>query len=138
MAGCARESSVPVEPSSGTPPALALSSLLGLVLEQLGAIVDYAAATVLGLDGGTLYVCAYRGPVSRETASGVRFRLADSRIHREVLRHREPIIIQDVRETTTLARLYQAFARKFPEAELDQVRGWIGIPLVANDGRLAF
>ena len=133
MADRARELPPWVEVSSRTTSALEFAPLLGLVLDQLGTVVDFNAATVLGLEGGVLRVSAYRGPISQEIAAGLEIRLQESRIHREVLQRREPVIIQDVRGATALARAYQALASKHPQAKLSQIRSWIGVPLIAED-----
>jgi signal transduction histidine kinase len=127
------ESSAAVEPSSGSAPTLALSSLLGLILDQLSTVVNYTAATVLELNGGALCVCAYRGPISQEAVAGFGFRLSESRIHREVLQRCEPVIIRDVCAETALARSYQALAIEYPEVELGRMRSWVGVPLIVND-----
>jgi signal transduction histidine kinase len=133
VASCAGGLSATVEPSSGSALTLALSSLLGLVLDQLSAVVNHTAATVLELNGEFLCVCAYRGPIAQEAAAGLRFRLAESRIHREVLQRRELIIIRDVRAETALARSYQALVAKYPDVELGCMRSWVGVPLIVND-----
>jgi len=122
-----------LEVSRRTTSTLGLAPLLGLVLDQLGTVVDYTAATVMGLEGEAMCVLAYRGPISQGTAVELEFRLQECRIHREVLQRREPVIIQDVRGETALARAYQALVSKHPQAELSHMRSWIGVPLIAKD-----
>jgi signal transduction histidine kinase len=69
-----------------------LEPLLGLILDQLKAVVDYRAAAVFGLEGDDRVVLDYRGPLPREQALGFRSPLAEEPELQEVLRGGEPWI----------------------------------------------
>src|SRR5712692_4783328 len=71
---------------------LELEPLLGLILDQLKAVVDYHAAAVFGLQGDDRIVLDYRGPLPREQALGLRSPLAEEPELQEVLRGGEPWI----------------------------------------------
>jgi signal transduction histidine kinase len=66
--------------------------LLGLILDQLKAVVDYRAAAVFGLEGDDRIVLDYRGPLPREQALGIRSPLAEEAALQDVLRGTEPWI----------------------------------------------
>jgi len=72
---------------------LELSTLLDLVLDQLKAVVDYTGASILILEGDELSVCAYRGPIAKDKALGLRFSLEEAALNRQVIQQREPLYV---------------------------------------------
>src|SRR5262249_31626084 len=71
---------------------LELEPLLGVILDQLKAVVDYRAAAIFGLKDDDRVVLDYRGPVPREQALGFHSPLAEEPELQEVLHRGEPWI----------------------------------------------
>ena len=127
------ELSTLLEVSHNVASTLELEPLLGLILDQLKAVVDYNGAAVMTLAGEVLTILAYRGPIPWEEALQLRFPLEDARINREVLRRREPVIISDVWGDTPLARAFRETAGEELETTFDYIRSWMGVPLMARE-----
>lgn len=112
---------------------LELDSLLGLILDQLGAVVDYDAASIMILENDMLEIAAYRGPIPDEKASGLRFPTHEAAANREVIRRREPLIIGDVRGETPLAVAFRDTAGDEIDGAYSYIRCWMGVPLIVKD-----
>ncbi len=112
---------------------LELEPLLGLILDQLKAVVDYSGATIFALGEEDLTVLAYRGPIPPKAVLQWRFSLERARANREVIRRREPVIISDVRDDTPLARAFQELAGEQLETTFSYIRSWMGVPLLAKE-----
>jgi len=128
-----RELSTLLEVSRNIASTLELEPLLGLVLDQLKAVVDYSGATILTLEGDDLIVLAHRGPIPQDEALQLRFPLERVPVNREVIGRREPIIILDVRDNTSLARAFRETASGRLETTFSYIRSWMGIPLMVKD-----
>jgi signal transduction histidine kinase/streptogramin lyase len=128
-----RELSTLLEVSHNVASTLELEPLLGLILDQLRAVVDYGGAAVMAKENGAMRVLAHRGPGPRQEVLGLRFALEEAGAHREVVRRHEPVIIPDVDASTPLARAFREFAAAHPEADLSYARCWMGIPLIVKD-----
>jgi len=128
-----RELSTLLEVSRNMASTLELEPLLGLILDQLKAVVDYSGASVLTLEGDDLIVLAYRGPISQEEALGWRFPLENAPVNREMIRGREPVIIADVQGDAPLERAFRESAGERMETTFSYVRSWVGVPLIVKD-----
>ncbi len=111
---------------------LDLSPLLGLILDQLRAVVDYTGAAILSVEGGRASVQAYRGPIDRETMLQKSF-AEDDPLYRQVIGSREAVIIADAQDLAgnpggapcaTPARLQDLF---------DGSHAWMGVPLIIQE-----
>ena len=109
---------------------LTLEPLLDLILEQLRTIVDYTGTSILILEGETLVMGAYRGPIPRHKAQRMRFPLDEAPVNRQVIRQREPLIIPDIRDDTPMAKMFRQTAGGELESTLGYVRSWLGVPLM--------
>ena len=111
---------------------LELEPLLGLILDQFKAIVDYDGASILIREGELLKVLAYRGPIPQADALQLRFPLSAAGANQTVIQRREPVIISDVRGDTPLAHAFQATAGAQLTGVFGYVRSWMGIPLIVR------
>lgn len=126
-----RELATLLEVSNNVASTLELEPLLGLILDQLKTVVDYADCSVLMVEGEGLVMLDNRGPISRDRMLGARFPFERARAIWEELLGGGPVIIGDVllgedrlarayREAIGEWRLREAFAH---------VRSWMGVPL---------
>jgi len=128
-----RELSTLLEVSHNVASTLELEPLLGLILDQLKAVVDSTGAAVLALEGDVLAILAHRGPIPQMEASQLRFPLEGAQVNREVLRRREPVIIPDILGDTPLARAFRQSAGERLETTFGYIRSWMGVPLIVKD-----
>jgi PAS domain S-box-containing protein len=112
---------------------LALEPLLGLILDQLKDVVDYAGASILGLDGGGLKILAYRGPVPEAEALKFRFPLEQTGTNLAVIQAKEAVIVPDAWADTPLARAFQGTLGDQVKTTFGYIRSWLGVPLVARE-----
>jgi signal transduction histidine kinase len=112
---------------------LELQPLLGLILDQLRAVVPYDGASVFTLDGEILTLVAYRGPIPESDAMGYRFLLAQTGANRSVVEGRSPIIIPDVRADSPLALSFQEAAGPSLATTFSYVSSWLGVPLLHKE-----
>ncbi|MCK4450594.1 MAG: PAS domain S-box protein, partial [Anaerolineae bacterium] len=128
-----RELSTLLEVSHNVASTLELEPLLGLILDQLKAVVDYSGAAVMALEGENLTILAYRGPIPQEEALRLRFPPERARVNHEVIQRREPIIIPDVRGNTSLAHAFGETAGEELETTFSYIRSWMGVPLMVKE-----
>jgi PAS domain S-box-containing protein len=112
---------------------LELEPLLGLILEQLRTVVDYAGASVIVLEDGTLRGLAHRGPIAREAFAEMQVMREDASDLWTALQAQGPLVIDDVRGDAWVAQAFRhAFAHHL-DHELRYVRTWVGIPLMVQE-----
>ena len=128
-----RELSTLLEVSRNIASTLELEPLLGLILDQLKAVVDYSGGTILTPEGDDLTVLAHRGPIPQREALQLRFPLESAPVNREVIGRWEPVIIPDVRDNTPLARAFRETAGGRSETTFGYIRSWMGVPLTVKD-----
>jgi signal transduction histidine kinase len=108
--------------------------LMHQLLDDLKSVVDYSAVSVRLLMDGDLVLLAYRGADPEAHRARARSPLQDSPAVREVVRRRAPFIIRDF--TVDESELLGAF-RRARAADLeplrDQMRAWLGVPLIVRD-----
>lgn len=113
---------------------LDVEQLLDLILDQLGAVVAYDAASIMHLeDGQTLKILAYRGPIPKDKALTIQFSLDQARANREVIQRQEPIIIDDVRKENAIAWGIREAAGDEMDTTYGYLRCWMGVPLIVKD-----
>lgn len=112
---------------------LDMEQLLGIILDQLKVVLDYTAATVFSLEGEDLRILSHRGPIPPAAIAELRFSLASAGVNREVIERQEPLIIDDVRGDTPLARTFQATAGPQLETTFGYVRSWMGVPMLVKE-----
>ncbi|MDP9484243.1 MAG: GAF domain-containing protein [Actinomycetota bacterium] len=126
-----RELATLLEVSNNVASALELEPLLGLILDQLKTVVDYADCSVLMVEGEGLVMLENRGPVSRDRVLGARFPFERAREIWEELSGGGPVIIEDVLfGEDRLARVYrEAIGERRLREAFAHVRSWLGVPL---------
>ncbi|MFN8558276.1 MAG: GAF domain-containing protein [Dehalococcoidia bacterium] len=111
---------------------LELRPLVGMILDQLRGVADYAGAAVLVIEGDDLVTLDARWEGEQDTTLLMQC-FPGSRNDRpwaEAL-PREPIIIPDLREDTVFSRWYwQAVGEVMNRPPYDQFRAWLGVPLL--------
>lgn len=127
-----RELSTLLEISNDVASTLELEPLLDLVLEELKHVIDYDGATILTVEEEHLVVRAYRGPMSWQSVTPMRFSIDDP-LNRRILLNRQPIIVPDTCGDTPLARVYRESVGDRLETEFGHIRSWMGVPLMVKD-----
>lgn len=128
-----RELSTLLDISHNLASTLELEPLLDLILDQLGSVVKYDAASIMILEGDSLKILAYRGPIAREEALQIRFALPGAWANYQVIRSRAPVIIPDVRGKGRLARSIREAAGEDLDTTYSYLRCWMGVPLIVKD-----
>ena len=128
-----RELSTLLEVSHNVASTLELKPLLGLILDQLKIMVDYVGATIFTLQDDELVILDYRGPLTTERARRLRFRLAQAGANRRVIQTHRPVIIDDVRGDSDLAREFQRTAGEDLLTKFGYIRCWLGVPLMIKE-----
>lgn len=128
-----RELSTLLEISHNLASTLDLEPLLDLILDQLGSVVEYDAASIMTLDQNVLKILAYRGPIPRVEALQIRFSTENAIANREVIQRRGPVIIEDIRGQSSLARAIRETAGGELDTTYNYLRCWMGVPLIVKD-----
>lgn len=128
-----RELSTLLEVSRNVTSTLDLEPLLGVILEQLGAVVDYTGAWISRLEGADLRTIAHRGPVPQDEAARLSFLAERALIDREVIRGRRLLIIPDVLGDDPLAQSFRESAGERLHTTFSYIRSWMSVPLVVKE-----
>ena len=96
------------------------------VLEQLERVVRFDSASIMLLEDDHLHLVAARGIAKSDGVVGLRLPLDETLLIGRVLARRQPIVIADVQAEPGWMR-----KERLPEA--DEIRGWIGAPLIVRD-----
>lgn len=107
---------------------LDLQTLLGSVLEQLKAIVDYTGATVFTIDDGDLVLQATRGPFAEDPSPQTWFP-AGNQIDAMILQEMQSVVIGDVFSEEPSAQLFRKAIGDHINEIHGHIRSWMGIPL---------
>jgi signal transduction histidine kinase len=128
-----RELETLLEVSHNVASTLELRPLLALILDNLKTVVDYTGASLFTLEGDTLTILEYCGPIPVEKTWGVRFALGEAAANRAVIEGRAPVIIPDVCADTPLAHAFQQVAGEEIATTYNYIRSWMGIPLLTKE-----
>ncbi|MFP4647420.1 MAG: GAF domain-containing protein [Candidatus Acetothermia bacterium] len=112
---------------------LELEPLLGKVLDKLGEVLEYDAASIMILEEDCLEVSAYRGPIPQEEALKFEFDLEEAGANREVIKRKEPVVIKDTRSNEPLAEEIRSSAKNKSPEMFSYLRSWIGVPLACQN-----
>jgi PAS domain S-box-containing protein len=110
---------------------LELRPLLGLILDQLGKVVDCTAASILLLERDELRNIVHRGSVSGEDSSLPPFAEKEDREVWAEMPGNEPLIVDDIQGDGRLAQALRSALESHPE--LAHVRAWMGIPFTIEE-----
>lgn len=131
-----RELEAIIDTSKSLASTLELEPLLENILDHLQRLVECDGAGVVLIEGGELVQLAIRRPSSGSSVDSVPFispELSGSAIW-QALERREPVIIDDVRGDSVLARAYRAqVSESIEESPVSYLRAWAAVPLVSRD-----
>lgn len=120
--------------------ALDIKSVAAAILTELAKVSDYAGATLAIVEDEDLVIIDSWGPFREEVVDGPTSRFPRSFIPPdfwEVMERGAPVIVDDVRDDSPLARSYRRVFKPFLELpSFAYIRSWIAVPLV-RQGRIA-
>jgi len=125
-----KELSTLLEISHNLASTLDLEALSNQVLDQLGEVINYQAASVMIKEDQILRVLAYRGPIPEKRALNIKFSLQETLANQEVIIGKEPVIIDDIQEDTPLGKGVREAAGEEIETTYSYLRCWMGVPLL--------
>jgi signal transduction histidine kinase len=128
-----RELSSLLDISRNVTATLDLETLFSLILDQMKTLIDYSGATIFSIQGHEFRILDYRGPIARDQLAQLRFPIEDAIVNQEVMRRRTPVIIDDVRADTPLARAFQDISGGRMRTAFGYIRSWLGVPLLVQD-----
>jgi signal transduction histidine kinase len=122
---------------------LDLSAVLDVVLEQLKAVADYTGSTVMVAEGDSFRILDDRGGdvpnQPNPQLTGQVWPLARMGAIWQALSRREPLIIDDVRGDSPLARAFRTAEGDLLETPaVRRVRSWLAVPLEIGDRVIGF
>jgi PAS domain S-box-containing protein len=126
-----RELSALLEVSHNVTSTLELQPLLSLILDQLKSLLDYSGAAIFIREGDRVVNVDYRGPVPLQEVLSVNMPKRSG--VEEVLQRREPVIIDDVRADTPIAREFVGSAGEYMDTTFKYIRSWMGVPLMTKE-----
>ncbi len=112
---------------------LELEDLLALILDQLGEVVPYVAASIMILEGDSLRIIAYRGPIPHDQALQIQFDLQDAEANRQVILQGEPLIVEDIYGPDPMAAVIRKTAGEDLDTIFSYLKCWMGVPLIVRD-----
>jgi PAS domain S-box-containing protein len=126
-----RELTALLEVSHNVASTLELQPLLSLILDQLKSVLDYTGASIFIREDERIVNVEYRGPVPAEEAMKVNISKRSG--VEEVLRHHQPVIIDDVHADTPIARGFMASGGEYMNTTFNYIRSWMGVPLMSKE-----
>ncbi len=96
------------------------------ILDQLARLVTYESASIFVVEGDGLKIVATRGFVEEDAVLGLKVPITTASLSGAVLKSIEPLCLDDV-------QLDERWVRWDDHPESEQIRGWIGAPLVVRD-----
>jgi PAS domain S-box-containing protein len=127
-----RELSTLLEVSRDVASTLELQPLLGVILDQLKTVAEYTGAALFQIQGGELVVLVRRAPGPDPSAGPNSYPVQGNAVW-DVLQRGQPIILDDVRGDTELARGYRASVGGYLETAFAYERSWLAAPMVLKD-----
>jgi PAS domain S-box-containing protein len=103
-----------------------------LILDQLGAIVQYSQAALFVLKDSSLVAVALRGVQQPEDGMPLRIPLDDPETLVQLFNEHRPIRIADVSSTSQQARFVRGLLEQGAPILLAGVRAWMWVPLAAK------
>jgi len=120
---------------------LELKPLMGLILDQFTTTIGCASAMIIVIEGKRLRILDYRGPLPGDKLVALSLELDELAAYKEVARKRAPVIVDDTRGDSPLARLFQVYVNervKRVQETFSYARSWMGVPLLAKDRVVGF
>jgi PAS domain S-box-containing protein len=136
-----RELSALLETSRSVATTLDLGELLGLIIERLRDVVDYAGCSIVTRDGDDMVILGARGPLSRHEpeAVGLRFSIEAIPAWWDNLGRGDAVIVADVQGDTEDAQQYRAvLGDRIESPAFRYIRSWMAVPLALKDRVIGF
>jgi two-component system nitrate/nitrite sensor histidine kinase NarX len=112
---------------------LELKPLLRLIFDQLKSVVNYTSAAIFTLENEELVIVEYEAPIPQRPIQPLRLPLEQAGLGQEVIRCREPVIIDDVKGDIPLTRVLRDLTDRDVETIFSYAHSWLGIPLMVKD-----
>ena len=129
-----RELSSLLEISHTVASTLQLKPLLGLILDQLKTVVDYARSSIFTVEGEDLVFLDDRSPVPEEHLMPLRFPLTQLGLLWQTMTSRKSIIIiRDVRAEEPLAQAFRLAVGNLSKTTFHSTRTCMLVPLLLKD-----
>ncbi|MCI0398654.1 MAG: PAS domain-containing sensor histidine kinase [Chloroflexi bacterium] len=109
--------------------ASALELQPGLILDQIGVIIEYTHAALFALEGLTLVALAVRGPQRLEEAMPFRIQLDEPATLAALLNGHRPQRIANVWSADPAAHFLRSLLNRQAAVLLEGVRAWMWVPL---------
>jgi signal transduction histidine kinase len=128
-----RELSSLLEISHTVASTLQLKPLLGLILDQLKTVVDYAGASIFAVEWEDLVLLDNRSPLPENQLMDMRFPLQNLGLIWQTLTSHESIIMQDIREDTLLAQDFRMALGDLWRTRFHYVHACMLVPLTLKE-----
>jgi PAS domain S-box-containing protein len=128
-----RELTTLLEISHTVASTLELKPLLRLIFDQLKSVVNYTTAAIFTLENQDLVIVEYEAPIPQRPMQPLRLPLEQAGLGQDVIRCREPVIIDDVKGDIPLARALRNSTGGDVETIFGYAHSWMGIPLMVKD-----
>jgi PAS domain S-box-containing protein len=138
-----RELATLLKVSQSAASTLDLDALLRVILDQLKTVAGYTGSAVIVVEGDHFRLIDDRGGEAPDQPNpdliGTTWPLSRHGAIWETIDRQEPVIIDDVRGESELARAFREVTRRFAETPaIRHVRSWLAVPLVVNDRAIGF
>jgi PAS domain S-box-containing protein len=128
-----RELAILLDVSLNVTSTLELSRVLDLILDALKEVIDYDGAAILSMDGDQIEYLVRRAPTPASSGDRYRFRPDYMTVIVDIIERGEPVIIEDIRGDTPLARAYRQHAPDLMDTRFSYIRGWMAVPMIVRD-----
>lgn len=106
---------------------LDLDKVLSLITSQLGNLIRYDSMSILQVDGENLSVLACQGFENEDEIMGLVFPSKPDYPNYEVISGRKPVTYDHISE------VFPVFRQPHSNGEGEEIKAWLGIPLIAHD-----
>lgn len=128
-----KELSLLLEVSHAVASTLELRPLLQTILDQLKTVVGYSEAALIRFQDGKIIPLDYRGTLSPVQMEKLVQILEQGTLYQKILQQREAVIVDDFHTKPLFFELYKQLPGENIEILINNMRSWMGIPLIAGD-----
>lgn len=128
-----RELSTLLDISHNVASTIELKPLLGLILDQLKVVADYAGSSISIVEGEDLVLVDNRGPAPLEQVLQLHLPIKTMGLIWVMLCRQEPVIIPDVHDDSPLAQAFREWMKDRMETTFSYIRDWMAVPLTLKE-----
>ena len=128
-----KELSLLLEVSHAVASTLELQPLLCTILEQLKTVIDYSEAVLISIQDGKMIPLDHRGTYSQAQKKYLIKLFEQGTFYQQILQQREAVIVDDFHTKPLFFEAYEHLPGEHIEILINNVRSWMGIPLVIGD-----